>query len=136
MSLICSHWNRRWGEHKVHYAADGVCVCACAWVCMCVCVCVRNCHYLLHGWLLTTFVWPFQNVYWILWLFACWFWSVWSFVYRPETYHLLDHNCNTFSNEVAQFLTGKGIPSHITNLPQEILNTQVLNVTCVSMMMT
>ncbi|XP_076458272.1 desumoylating isopeptidase 1-like [Babylonia areolata] len=43
--------------------------------------------------------------------------------FRPERYHLLDHNCNTFSNEVAQFLTGKGIPSHITNLPQDVLST-------------
>lgn len=43
--------------------------------------------------------------------------------FRPEKYHLLDHNCNTFSNEVAQFLTGQMIPSHITNLPQDVLNT-------------
>jgi hypothetical protein len=34
--------------------------------------------------------------------------------YTMEKYHLLYHNCNTFSNEVAQFLTGQSIPSHIT----------------------
>ena len=33
------------------------------------------------------------------------------------------HNCNTFSNEVAQFLTGKKIPSYITDLPQEVIAT-------------
>ena len=43
--------------------------------------------------------------------------------FRNECYHLFNHNCNNFSNEVAQFLTGKPIPSHITNLPQEVLET-------------
>lgn len=43
--------------------------------------------------------------------------------YRGDTYNLFDHNCNTFSNEVAQFLTGKKIPSHITDLPAEVLST-------------
>lgn len=38
-------------------------------------------------------------------------------------YDLFQHNCNTFSNEVAQFLTGKKIPSHITDLPQEVMTT-------------
>ncbi|XP_078539327.1 desumoylating isopeptidase 1 [Lissotriton helveticus] len=40
-----------------------------------------------------------------------------------SSYNLFDHNCNTFSNEVAQFLTGKKIPSYITDLPSEILST-------------
>ncbi|XP_070581111.1 uncharacterized protein [Ptychodera flava] len=40
-----------------------------------------------------------------------------------EKYHLLDHNCNTFSNEVAQFLTGQTIPSYITSLPKEVMET-------------
>uniref|UniRef100_UPI0037E84229 desumoylating isopeptidase 1b n=1 Tax=Semicossyphus pulcher TaxID=241346 RepID=UPI0037E84229 len=43
--------------------------------------------------------------------------------YRGDKYNLLEHNCNTFSNEVAQFLTGKKIPSYITDLPAEILAT-------------
>lgn len=43
----------------------------------------------------------------------------------PDTYNLLEHNCNTFSNEVAQLLTGNTIPSHITNLPAEVLETYV-----------
>ena len=42
---------------------------------------------------------------------------------RPVKYDLFLHNCNTFSNEVAQFLTGKKIPSHITDLPQEVMST-------------
>ncbi|KAI8345374.1 PPPDE putative peptidase domain-containing protein [Blakeslea trispora] len=44
-------------------------------------------------------------------------------VYTAEKYHLLDFNCNTFSNDVCQFLCGKSIPSHITSLPAEFLNT-------------
>ncbi|KAL7334864.1 hypothetical protein PS15p_200430 [Mucor circinelloides] len=44
-------------------------------------------------------------------------------VYTAEKYHLLDFNCNTFSNDLCQFLCGKTIPSHISNLPSEFLNT-------------
>ncbi|XP_032357535.1 desumoylating isopeptidase 1-like isoform X2 [Etheostoma spectabile] len=43
--------------------------------------------------------------------------------YRSGTYNLFEHNCNTFSNEVAQFLTGNPIPSYITDLPSEVLST-------------
>ncbi|CAL8258964.1 unnamed protein product [Boreogadus saida] len=43
--------------------------------------------------------------------------------YRGETYHLFENNCNTFSNEVAQFLTGSRIPEYITDLPSEVLST-------------
>ena len=42
---------------------------------------------------------------------------------RPEKYHLFEHNCNTFSAEVAIFLTGNKIPQHIQDLPSEVLNT-------------
>uniref|UniRef100_G1NY09 Desumoylating isopeptidase 1 n=1 Tax=Myotis lucifugus TaxID=59463 RepID=G1NY09_MYOLU len=42
---------------------------------------------------------------------------------RGEAYNLFEHNCNTFSNEVAQFLTGRKIPSYITDLPSEVLST-------------
>ncbi|XP_029404050.1 desumoylating isopeptidase 1 isoform X2 [Mus pahari] len=44
-------------------------------------------------------------------------------MYRGEAYNLFEHNCNTFSNEVAQFLTGRKIPSYITDLPSEVLST-------------
>ncbi|XP_061087387.1 desumoylating isopeptidase 1-like [Conger conger] len=43
--------------------------------------------------------------------------------YRADNYRLFEHNCNTFSNEVAQFLTGGKIPSYITDLPAEVLST-------------
>lgn len=43
--------------------------------------------------------------------------------YSPEKYHLFERNCNTFSSEVAQFLTGSKIPSYITDLPSEVLAT-------------
>ncbi|XP_057215151.1 desumoylating isopeptidase 1b isoform X2 [Triplophysa rosa] len=43
--------------------------------------------------------------------------------YSPEKYHLFEHNCNNFSSEVAQFLTGAKIPSYITDLPSEVLST-------------
>ncbi|RKP09685.1 PPPDE putative peptidase domain-containing protein [Thamnocephalis sphaerospora] len=43
--------------------------------------------------------------------------------FSPERYHLLDHNCNTFSNEAIQFLTGRAIPGYITNLPADFLQT-------------
>lgn len=43
--------------------------------------------------------------------------------FSGDKYHLLDHNCNTFSNEVAQFLTGKRIPSYVTDLPSEVMST-------------
>lgn len=43
--------------------------------------------------------------------------------FTMQTYHLLRHNCNNFSDEVAQFLVGEGIPSHILSLPDEVLST-------------
>lgn len=43
--------------------------------------------------------------------------------HSAEKYHLLDFNCNTFSNDLCQFLVGKTIPSHISDLPAEFLNT-------------
>ncbi|KAL9076867.1 MAG: hypothetical protein Q9157_003534 [Trypethelium eluteriae] len=43
--------------------------------------------------------------------------------YSPESYDLFSHNCNNFSHDFAMFLIGKGIPDHITSLPQTVLNT-------------
>ncbi|OQR67182.1 hypothetical protein BIW11_04821 [Tropilaelaps mercedesae] len=43
--------------------------------------------------------------------------------FKGTTYDLFKHNCNTFSLEVAQFLTGKNIPQEIIDLPEEVLNT-------------
>lgn len=43
--------------------------------------------------------------------------------YTAETYSLLTHNCNNFSNEVAQFLVGTSIPDYILQLPNEVMNS-------------
>jgi len=44
-------------------------------------------------------------------------------IYTPESYDLFAHNCNNFSHDFSMFLVGKGIPDHITSLPQTVLNT-------------
>ncbi|XP_076053030.1 uncharacterized protein LOC143032337 isoform X8 [Oratosquilla oratoria] len=44
--------------------------------------------------------------------------------FKPDSYDLLRHNCNSFSNELSQFLCGSGIPNHILKLPDEFLDTQ------------
>lgn len=43
--------------------------------------------------------------------------------YTAESYDLFKHNCNNFSNDFAMFLVGRGIPDHITALPETVLNT-------------
>lgn len=43
--------------------------------------------------------------------------------YTAETYRLLSHNCNNFSNEAAQFLVGAAIPDYILNLPNEVMSS-------------
>ncbi|KAK9726532.1 hypothetical protein RND81_05G221800 [Saponaria officinalis] len=43
--------------------------------------------------------------------------------YTAATYSLLTHNCNNFSNEVAQFLVGATIPDYILQLPNEVMNS-------------
>lgn len=43
--------------------------------------------------------------------------------YTAETYSLLTHNCNNFSNEVAQFLVGTSIPDYILQLPNEVMSS-------------
>lgn len=45
--------------------------------------------------------------------------------FSGRTYHLLNHNCNNFSNEVAQFLCGVSIPKYILDLPNEVLNSSL-----------
>ncbi|KAI4734028.1 DUF862-domain-containing protein [Aureobasidium sp. EXF-12298] len=43
--------------------------------------------------------------------------------YTAESYDLFKHNCNNFSNDFSMFLVGRGIPDHITALPETVLNT-------------
>ncbi|XP_038887396.1 desumoylating isopeptidase 1 [Benincasa hispida] len=45
--------------------------------------------------------------------------------YTAETYSLLGHNCNNFSNEVAQFLVGSTIPEYILQLPNEVRSSPI-----------
>ncbi|XP_072153440.1 LOW QUALITY PROTEIN: uncharacterized protein [Bemisia tabaci] len=43
--------------------------------------------------------------------------------FAPGTYKLLSHNCNNFSDELSNFLTGRSIPKYILDLPSEVLGT-------------
>ncbi|KAF8749513.1 hypothetical protein RHS01_09976 [Rhizoctonia solani] len=43
--------------------------------------------------------------------------------YTADKYHLLDFNCNSFTNDVIGFLTGQHIPSWIRDLPADFLST-------------
>ena len=43
--------------------------------------------------------------------------------FTVQTYDLFRNNCNNFTDECSQFLIGKGIPSHIVNLPLDVLKT-------------
>jgi thiol-disulfide isomerase/thioredoxin len=40
-----------------------------------------------------------------------------------QAYDLFAHNCNNFSNDLATFLLGKGIPDHILHMPQAVLDS-------------
>ncbi|KAJ6637084.1 Desumoylating isopeptidase 1 [Pseudolycoriella hygida] len=43
--------------------------------------------------------------------------------FRLSSYSLLKHNCNSFSEDLCQFLCGTSIPKYILDLPQEFLST-------------
>ncbi|KAL7059687.1 hypothetical protein AAHC03_013803 [Spirometra sp. Aus1] len=45
--------------------------------------------------------------------------------FRPGTYNLFHHNCNTFSNHLTKHLTGNTIPSYIIDLPSNFLQTPI-----------
>lgn len=45
--------------------------------------------------------------------------------YTSETYNLLRHNCNNFSDEAARFLVGRGIDQKILDLPNVFLSTEL-----------
>lgn len=38
---------------------------------------------------------------------------------------MFTHNCNNFSEEIAQFLCGVSIPKYILDLPNEVLNSNL-----------
>lgn len=50
--------------------------------------------------------------------------------YTAETYNLMGHNCNNFSNEVAQFLVCITIPDYILDLPNEVMNSPMGPLMC------
>ncbi|KAF7296448.1 hypothetical protein HMN09_01051200 [Mycena chlorophos] len=43
--------------------------------------------------------------------------------YTADKYHLLDLNCNSFTNDCAGFLTGGSIPAFVRDLPTDFLDT-------------
>ncbi|PCH40280.1 DUF862-domain-containing protein [Wolfiporia cocos MD-104 SS10] len=43
--------------------------------------------------------------------------------YTADKYHLLEFNCNSFTNDCVGFLTGGSIPSWISDLPSDFLST-------------
>jgi hypothetical protein len=43
--------------------------------------------------------------------------------YTRDNYDVMEHNCNCFSNDVVQFLTGKSIPDPVRLLPQLVMKT-------------
>jgi hypothetical protein len=46
-----------------------------------------------------------------------------ALVWTADRYHLLDNNCNHFTNEVCQFLCSKRIPEYISDLPENFAQT-------------
>ncbi|KFA77714.1 hypothetical protein S40288_00466 [Stachybotrys chartarum IBT 40288] len=44
-------------------------------------------------------------------------------IFTVESYDLFRHNCNNFTDSFANFLLGKGIPSHIRDMPQAVMNS-------------
>ncbi|KAM7541923.1 hypothetical protein Aperf_G00000010063 [Anoplocephala perfoliata] len=46
-------------------------------------------------------------------------------LFKPGSYELLRHNCNSFSAHFVKHLTGKQIPAYITNLPSDFLETPI-----------
>ncbi len=45
------------------------------------------------------------------------------FKYSAETYNLIENNCNHFTNAIAEFLTGKGIPTDILKQHEVLLES-------------
>ncbi|KAM0789136.1 hypothetical protein ACM66B_003189 [Microbotryomycetes sp. NB124-2] len=43
--------------------------------------------------------------------------------WTAQAYHLLDNNCNNFTNEVLEFLNDSRTPQHILDLPRTIMQT-------------
>jgi len=48
--------------------------------------------------------------------------------YTEDSYDVLKHNCNSFTDEVSTFLTGHGIPECISKLPERAMNSMAFQV--------
>ena len=48
--------------------------------------------------------------------------------FRGARYDLFKHNCNNFSNHVAQFLCGRTIPQYILDLPEKVFFSYLCSV--------
>lgn len=48
-----------------------------------------------------------------------------AFKYTPDSYEVLTHNCNSFCEDAARFLTGSGIPTQVLELPQRMMASPV-----------
>lgn len=44
-------------------------------------------------------------------------------IFTLEAYDLFRHNCNNFTDSFSEFLLGKGIPSHISSMPQAVMDS-------------
>ncbi|PNY27750.1 Desumoylating isopeptidase 1 [Tolypocladium capitatum] len=44
-------------------------------------------------------------------------------IFTLEAYDLFHHNCNNFTDSFSNFLVGKGIPGHITSMPQAVMDS-------------
>ncbi|XP_027203361.2 uncharacterized protein LOC113797216 isoform X1 [Dermatophagoides pteronyssinus] len=58
-------------------------------------------------------------------LFLEYLFSLGESTFSPSSYQIFENNCNNFSNEIALFLTGNGIPDEILNLPNDFLSTPI-----------
>ncbi|EQL01562.1 thioredoxin [Ophiocordyceps sinensis CO18] len=47
-----------------------------------------------------------------------------------DAYDLFHHNCNNFTDSFSNFLVGKGIPTHIANMPQAVLDSPIGRTMC------
>lgn len=45
-------------------------------------------------------------------------------MWGPENYNIIENNCNNFTDLLANFLVGKGIPKHILELPKKVKDTE------------
>ncbi|KAJ1620982.1 PPPDE putative peptidase domain-containing protein [Pavlovales sp. CCMP2436] len=56
-----------------------------------------------------------------------WLAEMGSSLFRPESYHLLQHNCNHFADEMVQFMTGGRVPTDITSQADELMRLLLIS---------